>query len=504
MTSNEPEQPHGSARGSGPRRSDARAVPSGKQDETGPDGLTEAEMLELTEFNSASDSESDNDGHSLPDSGAFSDNEAAINEPEAAVSAPPSAAGSSRAAHGGKRLSPDWMGPPDRSRRTPPSADDSVSAPAGQPNEPDMRRPPRSENGGMSPGYGRGGQAGLRRGLMGSMRRSLRYAAILLSAAGFAAAGYFAGNPDAGAPGWSRSDPARLMADNPEPELRHLTPQILDFGTDAGIRSESAAPGGAATERKPIVIRLILDRSRAEELPVSADAAGRWNDFFRIPDSGGAAVDAGNRPRQQQPAANADAVQKPYSAAEIGDAGSRAAGHGGQPGEAGSFEESGGVPAAAAESQLQPARTDLPAEQGLNGSGDNRPDQAPSSDESLMLRIAEMGKRIKSAEDRLLALEEEKRSQFAGLSLDGFGMNVRAWPLGEGAAVSHRSENRTAPVKSRAESKSVQSSLRTAQVGDVIEGYGTVLEVVGYDDGGRMLMMDSGAVYINWEKPNVD
>ena len=122
----------------------------------------------------------------------------------------------------------------------------------------------------------------------------------------------------------------------------------------------------------------------------------------------------------------------------------------------------------------------------------------------------DVDQRMKLFEARLQRIE--KRMSHEGLAHLSFGepleTNYRTWQ--GGSTIGRKEEFQSTiiedsdvmpmdshiPTDSYSVVSSDQSSWLTAKTGDVIEGYGKVQKIIEYDDGARMLMLESGALYV--------
>ena len=572
MTPNEPGQLHESNPAFTP--SERQLIESGE--------MTEAELRELIEYDSSADSEVAEGSHAIPEDGEIAEDKAAA-EPERPAPGPHSADGPAGKADSAIPASPhgpnaeppaapvstaaarhrtdsvqrhrsgvaprpqprnsrqgtmqDLDGPEvqkpssgnelysasiaDTSGSETPSID-SVEPPlnSSQTNESRMQNNSRpaagGENGNPS---GSSRPSGVRRNSWVSIRRSLRWAAVLLLAAGFGAAGYFAGNPDAAAPGRTdRSLPAVSLQDNQYSDLPQTAFQNQDPGpfgsTDADLADTAVPALGAAeheapAERKLIAVELEFDRAGPETVPISADELNRWSEFFRLFETGNGKFSSslGAGPVMMDPAPMtvrelrpenliSPAVTGADTLAEEPETQSPFAAH--------PLDQQTGAP-----QSLQAQTGSETGQESIGGLDEafrtGRSVQSAAAGPIGTSRLLEMEMRIQSAENRILALEQEKSSQILEFSNGIHRSAARSWPLREGQLANGGRAAESQPQASRSRTfslvsvngRSGQQTLRSARVGDFIDGYGTVNDIIVYDDGGRMLMMDGGSVYVN-------
>ncbi|MCY4327562.1 MAG: hypothetical protein OXC53_08250, partial [Rhodobacteraceae bacterium] len=131
-------------------------------------------------------------------------------------------------------------------------------------------------------------------------------------------------------------------------------------------------------------------------------------------------------------------------------------------------------------------------------------------DGSLVSRIQKLENQVKKLERELSELQPaQSQADPSLLSEQPLTVGADDWTYSEGEAVMGPGETTSSVTPTAAETvtgsqmpvtmagKSPHAPLHRVQIGDQIKGYGTVTDIVRFDGGGRMLVTEDGAVYVN-------
>ncbi len=129
---------------------------------------------------------------------------------------------------------------------------------------------------------------------------------------------------------------------------------------------------------------------------------------------------------------------------------------------------------------------------------------------SLVSRIQELENQVKKLARELSNLQHaQSQADPSLLSEQPLTFGDDDWTYSEGEAVVGPGETTPSVTPTAAETvpgsqlpvtmtgKSLHAPLHRVQIGDQIKGYGTVTDIVHIDGGGRMLVTEDGAVYVN-------
>ena len=376
--------------------------------------------------------------------------------------------------------------------------------------------------------------------------KGLRFAAILLLAAGFGAAGYLAGNPRfdfaglTGLPERPEAMPFRDLSREsfaiPAPEetgpdaaqdTHPVSESLASLADRASLPKPSgqasAAQSSVSTASDPIVIAFWPQDGASRFTEISSDDAREWDLFFQTA--------AQPETRLAAPAAEASAQEDTQGTAAGQPAAFSPAHAAGRPvhredGTGGGFPETAYMPAKQGMlmEQLAGRRSETvsdaaspasvygpPARQSDVLNAEHPAAETPADPANIdAAALLEFGQRLDAVEARLRAMREPQDYPKLTFALKLPQAAPRQWPS------LHR---QSAPANGSAHSSLAfpaaeaggapafalvagalsgeSAALRDAGIGDRVPKFGTVTDIVNYAEGGRILVMENGSVFLN-------
>ena len=333
---------------------------------------------------------------------------------------------------------------------------------------------------------------------------NLRYASILLAAITLGLTGFFAGYHDQS---WfnlgnriftGNTSTQQSSADLPQASV-HEIGKADDQEQQGKLNTYPTLYTSAdVDEESTLVLRVHYGATQPAQIPISGDDNARWDKLFHVVEDNEkeALVQFAERHSETE-SVDIEPPPLPTNGANGG---------------ASSLAESRHESLAGDESNSDLIDNQIVAELSADinsGKGEN---DAPPGDSTESVRaisearIAAIELRIESTNNRLRVLEADKVSRVDGVSTYGVFSPKLSWPLQVGEVVNSDEQNNSNPVLIDTSktytlisntNEDVPPAVLSAVVGDVIEGFGTVKDIIRYDDGSMMLFMDNGAVYVN-------
>ena len=385
-----------------------------------------------------------------------------------------------------------------------------------------------------------------RSGVMRPFVKGLRLAAFLLLAAGTGTVGYIAGNPGTdltgvtGVTDFFEAKPFRdrsgesssmpVSAEHVVDVTQDRSPVSASLNALADRASLPIHPSRAAAPKEsvhrepiPLVIEFWPADGTSRFTDISPDDLQRWDKFFQTAAQPGTRVSAHDSAVSFHEAAAATAGAQQSAAAHAQAAGDPDqsntgatdgfAGMAYMPAKQGKLMEQRAARRSAAE--YDAAALDSVAGPPLRNSethnADSRTAAAPAERSNIdAATLLEFGRRLDAIEDRLQAMVKPKDHPELRFALPQPRNAPRSWPSfkrqsaaaddgGHSSLTFPAAKTGGAPAFSLvAGALSAESAaLRDARIGDRVPGFGTVTDIISYAEGGRILVMQNGSVYLN-------
>ena len=342
------------------------------------------------------------------------------------------------------------------------------------------------------------------------IRLGLQYGAIILLALGFGAIGYIIGQPDKNTLTTTKvlelTFPNETNMENSNSALivdEYKRNDQIEIPTEDQVDNDFPSPFSTAlahselSHKAPITIDLQSDLIRSDSQPISPETINSWQAFFK-PMAKHQTDLKSTTVFKKEYADQTNDLQFPeeitvnsINSATISDSQN--------------LPKSISAPINDQPSESQPF-TKTVEEQEQESRYVMNTVSTEETDRSFQ-HILELEEHLFSLNERMLAVERELMFLNSGRNTNHPRENTHILPLDDGVSiqqVSPKPDMVQQKSKNSLESYSILSdtelnthaTLRSAKVGDYIDGYGTVQKITVYDHGGRMLFLDKGAVYL--------